>query len=136
MKKIITFVLVLALIAAALYQDWSQGKQNQVLALYEIKAAFVQAGIPLVEVPDSTYFTLYGKEPFMLEADGSAFAVYVFKSPESIARAMEDFEAQTVNVKAVLSEIYKVKNVLIFEARDLNEPSEKVQKAIERLMAS
>ncbi|CAG7642105.1 hypothetical protein ACFQI7_11360 [Paenibacillus allorhizosphaerae] len=133
MKKAIMYVLVFAIIVTALYQDWSKGKESQGLAMYEIKAAFQKAGIPLAPVPDATYFTLYGKEPFMFEADGSAFAIYVYKSSEMIPAALEDFEAQTVNVKAVLSEIYKVKNVLIFEARELTEPSEKVQKAIENL---
>lgn len=126
MKKYIALLLFFAIFALSAYQDMQKGhKQNQkqaattkALTITDVHAAFEQDGLPLEAWENSQrFYKLNSEVPAFYKADSGEFAIYVFQSDIDRVKGREDFDNQTATAKVALSNIYEVRNVLIFEFR-------------------
>ncbi|WNR45669.1 hypothetical protein [Paenibacillus roseipurpureus] len=135
-KKYIALLIFMAIFAVAVNQDWQKGHQHEFeqdqtqaqtpvpsnlrLTMADVQAAFVQAGSPLEAWPhEMTFYTLNGIAPTFYQSAGGRFAIYVFMSDEDRVKGREDFDEQTATAKVALSHIYEIRNVLIFELKQV-----------------
>ena len=144
MMKYIALLFFFVIFALAVNQDMRKGHKheqplipsNQALTMTDVQAAFAQEGSPLeVWEHSQRFYTLKGVVPAFYKADSGEFAIYVFKSDEERVQGREDFDTQTATAKVALSNIYEVRNVLIFEFRRTAQ-NMRIQKVIDALNGS
>jgi hypothetical protein len=132
-KLILLLIFVCALCALALKDDHSTNdsiekitiRQTAVvtkepnplllLSLDDVKKAFEYEGLILEPWSDVDFYKLNDVKASMFHIHDGRFAIYVFKTEADRKQARIDFNNQTAMSKLVLSHIFEVKNLLVFE---------------------